>query len=220
MLPPDTQTVPNRIPGSAARVASKVALVGVHGYGARHLDNLARLEQAGTAQLVAVADPNPPAPGNLGEAVQVYADLDELTASGVRPDVVVIATPIQTHAALARAALTLGCDIYLEKPPVASMAQFEQLIDGATAAGSAVQTGFQSLGSEALNRIDEVVSTGQIGVIRGISAEGQWVRTRGYFKRSRWAGKRTLDGVDVVDGVATNPLAHAVATALRVAGAR
>jgi predicted dehydrogenase len=46
------------------------------------------------------------------------------------------------------------------------------------------------------------------------------VRPRAYYKRSRWAGKRSLEGVDVVDGVATNPLAHAVATALRIAGAR
>lgn len=35
-----------------------------------------------------------------------------------------------------------------------------------------------------------------------------------------WAGKRTLNGRPVVDGVITNPLAHATATALRLAGAR
>jgi hypothetical protein len=46
-----------------------------------------------------------------------------------------------------------------------------------------------------------------------------WVRTKGYFKRSRWAGTRSLDGTDVVDGVATNALAHAVATGLHMAGA-
>jgi predicted dehydrogenase len=46
------------------------------------------------------------------------------------------------------------------------------------------------------------------------------VRDKAYYKRSRWAGKRSINGVDVVDGVATNPLAHAVATALRIAGAR
>ena len=53
-----------------------------------------------------------------------------------------------------------------------------------------------------------------------ISASGQWLRTKAYFKRSRWAGKRSLDGTDVVDGVATNALAHAVATGLHLAGAR
>ena len=63
------------------------------------------------------------------------------------------------------------------------------------------------------------MASGEIGEVRGVSAVGTWVRTTGYFKRSRWAGKRSLDGTDVVDGVATNALAHAVATGLRIAGA-
>src|SRR5690606_31274082 len=48
---------------------------------------------------------------------------------------------------------------------------------------------------------------------------GAWPRPASYFTRSPWAGKRVLDGVDVVDGALTNPFAHAVATALAVAGA-
>lgn len=198
----------------------RVALIGVHGYGARHLDNLRRLENDGAARLVAVADPRPPEDGALGAGVEVFANLDDLLGSGVAPDVVVIATPIQAHAPLAHAAIAAGADVYLEKPPVASMEQYEALKIAAEQAGVAVQTGFQSLGSAALDRLDELVASGTLGSVRGVSAQGAWVRSRGYFARSRWAGKRTLDGVDVVDGVATNPLAHAVATALRVAGAR
>jgi predicted dehydrogenase len=83
-----------------------------------------------------------------------------------------------------------------------------------------VQIGFQSLGSQALAAIDKLIRDGTIGTLQGIGATGRWVRDRAYYKRSRWAGKRSLDGVDVVDGVATNPLAHAIATALRIAGAR
>ncbi|GAA1112959.1 DUF6807 family protein [Arthrobacter flavus] len=207
-------------PAGSPNSTPTVALVGVHGYGARHLANLTRLEAEGRTRLVAVADPTPPQPGTLDTSVEVHHDLGALAASGATPDIVIIATPIQSHAPLAQTAFTLGSDVYLEKPPVASMAQFEDLLAAAADADVVVQTGFQSLGSLALDRIDELVATGKIGAVRGISAEGRWVRSRGYFKRSRWAGKRTLDGVDVVDGVATNPLAHAVATALRVAGAR
>ncbi len=203
----------------SVRVA-RVALVGVHGYGARHLDNLRRLEDDGAARLVAVADPRPPEDGTLGAGVGVFANLEDLLAAGTTPDVVVIATPIQAHAPLAHAAIAAGADVYVEKPPVASMEQYHSLLAAADKAGVAVQTGFQSLGSAALDRLDDLVASGTLGSVRGVSALGTWVRTRGYFGRSRWAGKRTLDGVDVVDGVATNPLAHAVATALRVAGAR
>lgn len=198
----------------------RVALIGVHGYGARHLDNLRRLEANGSARLVAVADPRPPAEGAVDSAVAVYGSVDELLSAGAAPDVVVIAAPIQAHAPAALAAIRAGADVYVEKPPVASMAQYEELLTAAERSGVAVQTGFQSLGSAALDRIDELLASGALGSVRGVSAKGAWVRSRGYFARSRWAGKRTLDGVDVVDGVATNPLAHAVATALRVAGAR
>ncbi|GAA2173611.1 hypothetical protein GCM10009784_08580 [Arthrobacter parietis] len=225
MLDPASRLTPSRhrtgnpVADGPARVA-RVALVGVHGFGARHLDNLRRLEDDGAARLVAVADPRPPEDGTLGAGVGVFNNLEDLLAAGVAPDVVVIATPIQAHAPLAHAAIEAGADVYVEKPPVASMEQYDSLLAAADTAGVAVQTGFQSLGSAALDRLDDLVASGTLGSVRGVSALGTWVRTRGYFGRSRWAGKRTLDGVDVVDGVATNPLAHAVATALRVAGAR
>ncbi|MEV7662929.1 DUF6807 family protein [Paenarthrobacter sp. NPDC089316] len=198
----------------------RIALVGVHGFGERHLENLERLTAAGALELVAVADPQPPAEGTLADEVGVFASLDELLAAGLAPDVVIISTPIQTHAPLALAAITAGAKVYVEKPPVASMAQYQEVMAAAADAGCLVQVGFQSLGSDALPAIDALVASSVIGEVRGISATGLWLRDKAYFKRSRWAGKRNLDGTDVVDGVATNALAHAVATGLRLAGAR
>ncbi|HET7782037.1 MAG TPA: DUF6807 family protein [Arthrobacter sp.] len=205
--------------GAAPGGVQRIALVGVHGFGEQHLANLARLEQAGTVELVAVADPNPPAPGRLAESVTVFDNLAQLLAADPGVDVVILATPIQTHAPLALAALSAGTDVYVEKPPVASLAQFREVLAAAETAGRLVQVGFQSLGSHALPAIRAHVASGGIGDILGVSARGEWVRSKAYFKRSRWAGKRNLDGTDVVDGVATNALAHAVATALHLAGA-
>lgn len=204
---------------SAPTVPPRIALVGVHGFGERHRANLTRLQAAGVVELVAVADPHPPQDGTLPGSVAVFNTLDQLLAAGAAPDVVILATPIQTHAPLALAALTAGADIYVEKPPVASMAQFQDLLAAADASGQLVQVGFQSLGSHALPAIRSAIDSGGIGDVLGLSAQGRWVRTRGYFTRSRWAGKRSLDGTDVVDGVATNALAHAVATGLHMAGA-
>ena len=198
---------------------ARVALVGVHGFGTHHLRNLERLQAGGAVSLVAVADPNPPAPGDLPSETAVFGNLDDLLAATPALDLVIVATPIQTHAPLALAALP-HADLYLEKPPVASLADFNRLQDAAAEAGRSVQIGFQSLGSHALQAIEDLLTAGEIGTLLGISATGRWVRDRAYYKRSRWAGKRSLDGVDVVDGVAANPLAHAIATALRIAGAR
>src|SRR6185312_13042903 len=88
----------------------RIALVGVHGFGAHHLINLDRLQAQGALDLVAVADPNPPEAGRLAGSVAVFNNLEELLAAGTAPDVVIIATPIQTHAALGLAALAAGAD--------------------------------------------------------------------------------------------------------------
>ncbi|VXC51355.1 Gfo/Idh/MocA family protein [Arthrobacter sp. 8AJ] len=205
---------------ASATTPARVALVGVHGFGTHHLRNLQRLQAAGSVSLVAVADPQPPAPGALPPSAAVYPGLEELLTATRDLDLVIVATPIQTHAPLALAALATDAELYLEKPPVASLADFNRLCTAAARSGHGVQIGFQSLGSHALGAIEELLAAGTIGTLEGISATGRWVRDRAYYTRSRWAGKRSINGVDVVDGVATNPLAHAVATALRIAGAR
>ena len=213
---------PAQLPPPAALQgrAARVALVGVHGFGIHHLRNLERLEAAGVVELVAVADPQPPAPGSVPATAAVFPGLPDLLEATSNLDLIIVATPIQTHAPLGLAALATEADLYLEKPPVASLADFDVLCQAARKSGQSVQIGFQSLGSHALQAIEELLASGAIGTLQGVSATGRWVRDRAYYKRSRWAGKRSIDGVDVVDGVATNPLAHAVATALRIAGAR
>lgn len=207
-------------PAAVQSRAARVALVGVHGFGTHHLRNLERLEAAGVVELVAVADPQPPVPGSVPATAAVFPGLPDLMEATSNLDLIIVATSIQTHAPLGLAALATEADLYLEKPPVASLADFDVLCQAARKSGRSVQIGFQSLGSHALQAIEELLASGAIGTLQGVSATGRWVRDRAYYKRSRWAGKRSIDGVDVVDGVATNPLAHAVATALRIAGAR
>jgi len=225
-LEPAMSSMPLHSPSGTTPVRARIALVGVHGFGTHHLQNLKRLTADGLVELVAVADPNPPAAGALPETTAVHGTLDELLAADHHPDIIIVATPIQTHAPLALSVLASHANLYLEKPPVASMSDFLRLQEAASTTGRSVQVGFQSLGSHALAAMEQLAageSTADfpgIGTLKGISATGRWVRDRAYYKRSRWAGKRSLDGVDVVDGVATNPLAHAIATALRIAGAR
>lgn len=92
------------------------------------------------------------------------------------------------------------------------------MADGVAKAGVACQIGFQSLGSHAVPAIRRLIEEGAVGELLGVGGAGAWVRDEAYFRRAPWAGHRRLDGVDVVDGALTNPLAHAVATALALAG--
>jgi predicted dehydrogenase len=197
---------------------TRLVLVGVRGYGQVHAERIARLTDQGAVQLVAAVDPAVASETPTIYGVDLYADLTEALAAAGPVDVVIIAAPLSDHFQLGQLALTSGADVYLEKPPVASMDDFTRLLETEQETGRVVQVGFQSLGSRALDMLRG--DAFGIGPIRRVSAVGAWSRTVGYWSRSPWAGRRSLHGRPVVDGVVTNPLAHAVATALAIAGCR
>jgi predicted dehydrogenase len=198
--------------------ATRLVLVGVRGYGQVHAERIARLADQGLVELVGAVDPGVSMDPPTIYGVDLYADLTEALAAVGPVDVVVIAAPIGEHFRLAEIALTSGADVYLEKPPVASMDDFNSLLATEQETGHVVQVGFQSLGSRGL----EMLETDALGIgsVVRVSAVGAWSRTVGYWSRSPWAGRRSLYGRAVNDGVVTNPLAHAVATALAVVGCR
>lgn len=205
-------------PATPSPSPARLILVGVRGYGQVHAERIARLAAGGCVELVATVDPVYVAESSSAYGVDVYADLAAALAAAGPVDVVVIAAPIAAHAQLAEVALRAGADVLLEKPPVASSADFSRLCAIERETGRVVQVGFQSLGSGG----PEALATGAsgIGSVVRVSAVGAWSRTVGYWTRSSWAGRRSLDGRAVLDGVATNALAHSVITALACAGCR
>ena len=208
--------------GSAPRIAPQIAVVGLHGHGASHVRRVLELQRSGGARLAAVVDPREPGPGHDAHDAGVpwFPTLgDLLSAPQARVDVVVLSTPIPTHLPLARAAMEAGIDVLLEKPTTASLAEHAELVAVAERTGRRCQVGFQTFGSHALPAAADLLARGEIGEVQGLGAVGTWVRTASYWRRAAWAGRRRLDGRDVVDGVVTNPLAHAVATTLRLGGA-
>ncbi|MFE5260355.1 Gfo/Idh/MocA family protein [Streptomyces coelicoflavus] len=195
-----------------------VVLAGARGHGRWHVANIRRLERAGLVRLAGICELTPlteeEAGGELPEQSADFGAL--LDSTGAR--IAVICTPIPTHTDLALTAARRGVHLLLEKPPAPSYAEFRRMADGVAEAGVACQIGFQSLGSHAVPAIRELVARGAIGEVVGIGAAGAWVRDEAYFRRAPWSGKRRLNGADVIDGALTNPLAHAVATALALGG--
>ncbi|OSC63759.1 oxidoreductase [Streptomyces sp. 4F] len=191
-----------------------VVLAGARGHGRWHVANIRRLERAGLVRLAGVCELTPLTEEEAGgEVPEQSADFGALLDStGAR--IAVICTPIPTHTDLALTAARKGVHLLLEKPPAPSYAEFRRMADGVAEAGVACQVGFQSLGSHAVPAIRALLAEGAIGEVVGIGGAGAWVRDEAYFRRSPWAGRRRMDGADVIDGALTNPLAHAVATAL------
>ncbi|MEV6968748.1 Gfo/Idh/MocA family oxidoreductase [Hamadaea sp. NPDC051192] len=201
------------------RTPPSVVLVGAHGHGRGHLEHLAARTADGRVRLAGVADVRP-----LDEQQQALAgdsvfDTDAARViAEVRPAIVVISTPMHTHSSLARLAFEAGAHVLLEKPPTPTMAEFDALLAAQQAAGVACQIGFQAFGSGAYAELANLVSTGALGEVRRIGLTGAWTRAASYYARAAWAGRRSLDGVPVMDGALTNPFAHGVAMALRLDG--
>ncbi|MDX3615197.1 Gfo/Idh/MocA family oxidoreductase [Streptomyces europaeiscabiei] len=209
---PDTATYDTPLP---------LVLAGARGHGRWHLENIRRLQDKGIVRLAGICELTPlgadEIPDGLGTPEQ-SADFGALLDS-TGAAIAVICTPIPTHTDLALAAARRGVHVLLEKPPAPSYAEFRRMADGVAEAGVVCQIGFQSLGSHAVPAIRKMVAQGLIGEVVGIGGAGAWARAEAYYRRAPWAGKRRLNGVDVIDGALTNPLAHAVATGLALAGA-
>ncbi|GGL83400.1 oxidoreductase [Streptomyces fumigatiscleroticus] len=209
MTPPVSEPVTTPVP---------IVLAGARGHGRWHVDNIRRLQAAGLVRLAGICELTPLTEEEFGgEPPEQSADFGALLdATGAR--IAVICTPIPTHTDLALTAAARGVHLLLEKPPAPSYAEFRRMADGIARAGVACQIGFQSLGSHAVPAIRELVAEGAIGELTGLGGGGAWARDEAYFRRAPWAGRRRLNGADVIDGALTNPLAHAVATALALGG--
>ncbi|MCC3762226.1 Gfo/Idh/MocA family oxidoreductase [Glycomyces sp. TRM65418] len=197
----------------------RIALVGANGYGLHHRRNLEPRRRGGEIAFVGMCDTariHEDASAPIGD-IPVFDDYRAML-DATDPDVVIIATPPPTHLPIAGDAMRHGCDVYLEKPPVANLEEYAALYDVMTETGRNVQVGFQALGSHAFNTLRDAVEDGRLGDIQAVSVAGSWRRPDSYYRRSPWAGKREVNGVLVADGALANPFAHASQEAIALAG--
>lgn len=124
---------------SEARTLS-LALVGLGRQGQRHLAAVARLGGAENIALRAIVDSAPACAAIAEETgVAFFRDVSELPA-GI--DACVIATPTNTHLAVAGHLLERGIDLLVEKPVAASYAQTHALVRLAALHDRILQVGY------------------------------------------------------------------------------
>ena len=188
-----------------------VGLIGVGGFGASHLKALSQLEAEGLVRLVCVADP---AGERLVDTrrrlesvdVRWHTEYRSLLEQESELDAVAIAAPIHLHLEIAAAALTRELFVYLEKPPVPLIQQFNELI--ALDVAKRIAVGFQLINSSAVQQLKLWRTQGVLGDLRNVRVHGSSPRSAGYYARTPWAGKMVFDGKPVFDGPATNALSH------------
>lgn len=141
----------------------KVGVVGFGYWGPKLVRNFSEIAEADMAWVVDRDE------GRLNKARSQYpnlivaTDYDQMLASDV--EAVVIATPIRTHYALARAALLAGKHVLVEKPITASSREAQELIRLAEARGLTLMVGHTFLYNNAVRLLREIVASGELGEV-------------------------------------------------------
>jgi len=140
----------------------RLALVGLGYWGPNLARNLAILDNA---ELVALCDANEERLRRIGRqypSARLVPSFEDVLADDTI-DAVVVATPVDTHFDLCRAALAAGKHVMVEKPLATSSAECETLIELAAAQGRTLMVGHVFVYNAAVNKVKEYIDAGEIG---------------------------------------------------------
>ena len=142
----------------------RLALVGLGYWGPNLARNLAILDNA---ELVALCDANEERLRRIGRqypSARLVPSFEDVLADDTI-DAVVVATPVDTHFDLCRAALAAGKHVMVEKPLATSSAECETLIELAAAKGRTLMVGHVFVYNAAVNKVKEYIDAGEIGEV-------------------------------------------------------
>lgn len=146
-----------------------------------------------------------------GEA-QVYDDLDEMLLKA-NLDVLHICTPHYLHVPMALKAIAAGVSVFSEKPPAINMEQFVELEKAVSDTEARVGFCFQNRFNKAIEKVDELISGGQLGKVIGARGFVTWRRDENYYATD-WKGVLSTEG----GGALINQSIHTLDLILRYLG--
>jgi UDP-N-acetylglucosamine 3-dehydrogenase len=149
----NTNSLPSRLL-SRDIAQFRVAVTGLGKMGSYHIQALQQLAKGESEEyyksglgaqicklsLCGICDPNPEKFRGFAADIPSFTDWRQLLAA-VKPDLAIIASPTQTHFALAQCALEAGVHILVEKPLVTSVAEFNTLNQLAAQNGCRLMSG-------------------------------------------------------------------------------
>lgn len=148
----------------------RLALVGAGGWGR----NIARsLRKVRHVLFHAVCDPQAETLARLedvGPETRRIADFDRLLADPAL-DAVIVATPPDTHGALAAAALRAGKDVLVEKPLALRVDDATELVRLAAAKTRVLMVGHLLLYHPAIEKLRQLLEAGELGAIHYFTSQ-------------------------------------------------
>jgi len=199
----------------------RVAAIGTEGYAYSQLERILLLR--GQYRLVGVCgepfrrERGYPLCRRMG--IPVFDTADALARFAQdRAEAVFVFTGIDSHYEYARQFLNAGFEVFLEKPPVPTIQQMDDLTAQEQRAGRHVAVLFQYLYSRIVQELKQRIVSGEFGKTLRVRSLATWQRPDDYFRRTNWCGTvRTARGEWVLDGTLNNPLAHVLSNSLYLA---
>ncbi|MCE1253861.1 MAG: Gfo/Idh/MocA family oxidoreductase [Anaerolineae bacterium] len=145
----------------------KFLIAGFGSIGRRHMRNLLAL---GEKDIVLYRTRQSTLPDDEIKGFQVETDLQR--ALDARPDAVIISNPTACHLDIAIPAAEQGCHLLIEKPVSHNRERVADLKKITEKSGSRVLMGFQFRFHPGLNKINQVLKSGEVG--RPISLRAHW----------------------------------------------
>lgn len=110
------------------------------------------------------------------------------------PDLVAVATPSGTHAAIALDCVRAGCHVLIEKPIALSLADADALIAAANGKDVRLCACHQNRFNKSIRRIREALEDGRFGRLFHGAAHIRWNRGASYYEQAPWRGTWAQDG--------------------------
>lgn len=201
---------------------TRIALVGIGGYGLFYLRELLQSRPERNVELVAGIDPyaeRSPLFEDIKRAhIPLFPDLESFYQHETA-DLVILSVPIHLHARLTCLALAYGSHVLCEKPLGASLADARQMMDAEAQSGKRTAIGYQWSFSDAVLSLKRDILAGRFGRPLHFKTLLLWTRAHSYYRRNTWAGRiRSAEGDWVLDSPVNNATAHYLHNMLFVLG--
>jgi UDP-2-acetamido-3-amino-2,3-dideoxy-glucuronate N-acetyltransferase len=146
----------------------KIAVIGCGHWGKNLVRNFYEL-----GSLYAICDNNLDKIDNLykdNPEIKLFEDFDELI-NDPELEAVVIATPSNTHFALAKKALSAGKHVYVEKPLAQKLIEAQELHKLAEDKNLVLMVGHLLLYHPAVNKLKQIIENGELGEIQYLNSD-------------------------------------------------
>ncbi|MCB0736465.1 MAG: Gfo/Idh/MocA family oxidoreductase [Bacteroidetes bacterium] len=169
------------------------AVIGFGHIGRRHATII---NEYPNSNLVAIIDTNSSVQSHelYPKGTPFFSNINDMIASGIKPDVLNIATPNGLHCMHAIEGLSLGMHVVIEKPMGLSKSECEAVIFKALQFSKQVFVVKQNRYSPPSKWLNTVVKDGILGKVQTVQVNCYWNRDDRYYKADGWKGSLALDG--------------------------